>query len=172
MEAEASLVLFRRSLGHDVLLYTTNGDDGTHQALCQDNVYGLFPIVKEECMNHVSKRMGSVLFGLVDKNKTHRPMGGKRHLTRDLTTRLTFHSGNCSGRSCLRFNAGSAKSACKLSELDLKLGEITVIRAREEDALRLKKARARKQLRRKGAERNTNSADYCPGGFEMANSDT
>ncbi|KAG0432156.1 hypothetical protein HPB47_021100 [Ixodes persulcatus] len=92
MEVQAALLLFRRSLSLHGLRYTTivsDGDCRTHQALCQDNVYGLFPITKGECVNHVAKRMGSALRGLVEKNKTQQPMGGKGRLTQDLIKRLT-----------------------------------------------------------------------------------
>lgn len=60
MEVEAALILFSRSVTKHNLLYTTlvsDGDSATTSALVKENVY--VPVVKEECLNYVQKRMGT-----------------------------------------------------------------------------------------------------------------
>ncbi|XP_075742739.1 uncharacterized protein LOC142796312 [Rhipicephalus microplus] len=94
MEVEAAVTLFSRSLSKHNLRYTTivsDGDSATFSALQQDNVYGLVPIVKEECLNHVRKRMGTALRNLVQKSE--QALGGKGRLTKALIDKLTDYYG-------------------------------------------------------------------------------
>lgn len=56
-----------------------DGDNRTFFALTEGNVYGLVPIVKEDCLNHVQKEMGSELRNIVQKSE--KPLSGKRKLT-------------------------------------------------------------------------------------------
>ncbi|CAN8029862.1 unnamed protein product [Ixodes persulcatus] len=98
MEVEAATVLFGRSLDKHRLRYTTMLSDGDSRAfnnLQADKVYGFVPIEKEDCVNHVSKRMGTALRNLVQKQKGEgRPsLGGKGKLTGELITKLTMYYG-------------------------------------------------------------------------------
>lgn len=43
-------------------------DSATFTALVQENVYGLVPISKEECLNYVQKWMGIALYNLAQKS--------------------------------------------------------------------------------------------------------
>ncbi|XP_077500388.1 uncharacterized protein LOC144111119 [Amblyomma americanum] len=96
MEVEASLILFRRSLQKHGLRYTNivcDGDSRTFLALCEDKTYGFIPFTKEDCVNHVKKRMGTALRALVTKSKKGRPIGGKGGLTQALIKKLTNYYG-------------------------------------------------------------------------------
>ncbi|GFO04327.1 hypothetical protein PoB_003083200 [Plakobranchus ocellatus] len=67
MEVEAALVLWKRSTQHQ-MRYTVlvgDGDTKTFLALSNGNIYGGdCPIEKEECVNHVSKRLNTGLRNL------------------------------------------------------------------------------------------------------------
>ncbi|XP_075734797.1 uncharacterized protein LOC142775982 [Rhipicephalus microplus] len=94
MEVEAAIILFSRSLSKHNLHYTTlvsDGNSATFSALVQENVYGLVPISKEECLNHVQKRMGTALRNLVQKSD--KALGGKGRLTKALIDKLTDYYG-------------------------------------------------------------------------------
>ncbi|CAN8002261.1 unnamed protein product [Ixodes hexagonus] len=98
MEVKAATVLFGRSLQKHQLRYTTMLSDGDSRAFSNlqgDEVYGFVPIEKEDCVNHVSKRMGTALRNLVQKQKGEgRPsLGGKGKLTGELITKLTMYYG-------------------------------------------------------------------------------
>lgn len=69
----------------------SDGDSATFSALVQENVYGLVPISKEECLNHVQKRMGTALRNLVQKSD--KALGGKGRLTKALINKLTDYYG-------------------------------------------------------------------------------
>ncbi|KAH9383308.1 hypothetical protein HPB48_024428 [Haemaphysalis longicornis] len=72
MEVEAALELFRRSLSKSDLRYTTivcNGDCRTYLTLCADETYGFMRLTKEDCVNHVQKRMGTILRGIFTKSR-------------------------------------------------------------------------------------------------------
>lgn len=96
MEVEAALILFRRSLEKNDLRYTNivcDGDSRTFLALCQDRTYGFIPLKKEDCINHVKKRMGTALRTLITKSKKDQPIGGKGSLTQNLIKKLTDYYG-------------------------------------------------------------------------------
>lgn len=96
MEVEAALVLFRRSLEKHGLRYTNiicDGDSRTFLALCNDETYGFIKFTKEDCINHVKKRMGTNLRGLIKQGKKGQPLGGKGGLTQDLIKKLTTYYG-------------------------------------------------------------------------------
>ncbi|CAN8019459.1 unnamed protein product, partial [Ixodes persulcatus] len=98
MEVEAALILFKRSWERHNLRYTTvlcDGDSRSFAALQEANVYGFFPIHKEDCVNHVKKRMGTALRSLIQKQKGAAGMslGGKGRLTADLIARLSSYYG-------------------------------------------------------------------------------
>lgn len=81
MEVEAGLILFERSIERRNLRYTTvlcDGDSRTYNAIKDTKVYGFIDVQKEDCTNHVQKRMGTALRNLVQKKKTEgRSFGGK-----------------------------------------------------------------------------------------------
>ncbi|KAM7298916.1 uncharacterized protein ISCGN_019483 [Ixodes scapularis] len=94
MEVEAALTLLKRSVSKHDLRYTalvSDEDSRTFSALTEENVYGLVPIVKEECLNHVQKRMGTALRNLVQKS--NKPLSGKGRLTKALIDKLTDYYG-------------------------------------------------------------------------------
>ncbi len=73
MELVAGSILWKRSVTKSLLQYMTmlsDGDTKMYDYLCRENVYGdQYPIEKEECVNHVSKRMGTALRKLVTEKK-------------------------------------------------------------------------------------------------------
>lgn len=92
MEMEGALILFQRSKerGFRYTEMLGDGDAKTHQKLLNENVYDGFPIEKIECVNHVTKRLGTALRALVDKRKAQgQPIGGKGKLTADRIKKLT-----------------------------------------------------------------------------------
>lgn len=94
MEVDAALALFGRSLEKHDLRYTTlisDGDSRTFGALTEERTYGFVPIKKEECLNHVQKRMGTALRNL--SQKSDKPLGGKGRLTKALIEKLTGYYG-------------------------------------------------------------------------------
>lgn len=98
MEVEAALILFQRSLERHGLRYTTvlcDGDSRTFSALQEAKVYGYVEVQKEDCTNHVQKRMGTALRNLLQKQKSEgkRGLGGKGRLTGELITRLSTYYG-------------------------------------------------------------------------------
>lgn len=68
MESAGAVALWERSLSRK-LRYTTvvgDGDSAAYNALCKmnngDGPYGVdYPVTKEECLNHISKRLGTRL---------------------------------------------------------------------------------------------------------------
>lgn len=99
MEIIAAKTMFQRSLQKHQLRYTNvlcDGDSRTYTALSEDRVYGFIPIQKQECVNHVKKRMGTALCNLVEKNKSkdrELSMSGKGRLTQGLIKKLTNYYG-------------------------------------------------------------------------------
>ncbi|XP_077537466.1 uncharacterized protein LOC144149688 [Haemaphysalis longicornis] len=98
MEVEAALILFERSLQKYGLRYTTilcDGDCRTFLALQDKKVYGFIQIEKEDCVNHVQKRMFTNLKTALAKHKGSgsENLGGKGRLTGDLVTKLSSYYG-------------------------------------------------------------------------------
>lgn len=96
MEVQAALILFERSLAKYGLRYTTilcDGDCRTYLALSEAGVYGYIKIVKEDCINHVEKRMGTNLRTLKSKSGGAEGLGGKGRLTGELITKLSRYYG-------------------------------------------------------------------------------
>lgn len=96
MEVTAADILWKRSLTFK-MRYTTllsDGDSKTFNHLVNSEVYGPdITIVKEECINHVAKRLGTSLRKLVKDNKT---LGVTKHGSlKDVTiTKLTRYYQN------------------------------------------------------------------------------
>lgn len=98
MEVEAALILFKRSLERHNMRYTTvlcDGDSRTYLALVEEKVYGYIPIEKEDCVNHVEKRMGTALRNAVAKHKGSgsNSLGGRGKLTGELINRISSYYG-------------------------------------------------------------------------------
>lgn len=80
IEVQAALVLFERSLEKHGLRCPTvlcYGDCHTYLALLEGGVYGYIKIVKEDCFNHVEKRMGPNLRTPKYKDDRAESLGGK-----------------------------------------------------------------------------------------------
>ncbi|KAH7945181.1 hypothetical protein HPB49_007388 [Dermacentor silvarum] len=98
MEVEAAVLLFNRSLRKNGLRYTTilsDGDSRAFHALQEADVYGFIKIQKEDCVNHVQKRMGTALRNLIARHKGggSETLGGRGRLTGDLITKLSSYYG-------------------------------------------------------------------------------
>ena len=100
MEADAAETLWSRSVDRHKFRYTTllsDGDSKTHKHLCALNVYGDDTvIVKEECINHVAKRLGTALRKLSTQSKKKGvTLGGRGwgKLTHSAIVKLTAYFG-------------------------------------------------------------------------------
>lgn len=98
MEVEAARVLWRRSIERNKMRYVTmlsDGDSKTHSELCSIKPYGPdYDIEKEECVNHVSKRLGAALRNVVaDTRKQGITLGGRGEgrLTQVIIGKLTLY---------------------------------------------------------------------------------
>ena len=73
MEPEAAEVLWKRSMELHNMKYTIfvgDGDSKAHDRVVREQPYGQeVEIQKEECMNHVEKRIGTALRNLVQDCK-------------------------------------------------------------------------------------------------------
>ncbi|GFT04370.1 uncharacterized protein TNCV_1929071 [Trichonephila clavipes] len=83
MEMEAALTLWKRStsLGFRYITVLSDGDCKKFNYLCEKKVYGPDIVIKkEECINHVSKRLGTALRSTVkDCRAQGISLGGKAH---------------------------------------------------------------------------------------------
>ncbi|KAJ4433627.1 hypothetical protein ANN_15937 [Periplaneta americana] len=85
MEAEAALILWKRSEQYG-LRYTTilsDGDASTYKRISDEKPYGAsVAIKKEECINHIGKRLGTALRKAVSEWRTRGcKLGGRGHST-------------------------------------------------------------------------------------------
>ena len=98
MEKAAAELLWRRSVDRG-FRYTTllsDGDANTFKHLTGLKVYGDVVLEKEECINHVSKRLGTALRNLASSGKKAGvTLGGRGHgkLTQAAITKLTAYYG-------------------------------------------------------------------------------
>ena len=106
MEKAAAEVLWKRFVEKNKLRYTIllgGGDTKTFDHLNNIKVYGEDTIIKkEECINHVSKRMGTALRTLKkNSSKTGTTLGGRAQgsLT-DTLTKLTGYYGKAVRNNC------------------------------------------------------------------------
>ena len=80
MEVKAAEIMWARSLDRG-FRYTTvvsDGDAKTFRHLCDMRVYGEVVIAKEECINHVSKRLGMAMRNLLaQRRKDGVTLGGR-----------------------------------------------------------------------------------------------
>ena len=64
MEVECALHTWKRSVENHKICYTSmlcDGDSKSFDAICNSKVYGDVQVTKEDCVNHISKRMGTAL---------------------------------------------------------------------------------------------------------------
>ncbi|XP_077561420.1 uncharacterized protein LOC144177720 [Haemaphysalis longicornis] len=75
METEAALRIWHRTLSYSLQFTTflSDGDSSAYTAVCQAGVYGPKAVTKEDCTNHVAKRLGTAM----RKLKTPLPRGEK-----------------------------------------------------------------------------------------------
>lgn len=77
MEVEAALQLFRHSLSQNDLHYTSVICDSysrVYQTLCEEKPHRFMSILKEDCVNHMKKRMGTAFRTFVNKTKKGEPL--------------------------------------------------------------------------------------------------
>lgn len=81
MESRGAEILWQRSLKKWKMQYVnvlSDGDTNTYDKLCKLDPYNGVPIEKEECINHMSKRLGTGLRELVKTEKAKGvTLGGK-----------------------------------------------------------------------------------------------
>ena len=92
MEVESALQLWGRSVEVNKMRYTTmlcDGDSKSYDSVKAHSVYGDVSITKEDCINHVSKRMGTALRNLVAIAKAKKEsISGRGKLTQDKITKI------------------------------------------------------------------------------------
>lgn len=97
MEVEAAVTLFERSISRHGLRYTVmlcDGDSRSFHAVEEARVYGFIQVQKEDCINHVQKRMGTALRNLVHKHKgSGDTLSGRGRLTGDVIEKLSRYYG-------------------------------------------------------------------------------
>ena len=85
MEVECALRIWKRSVADHKIRYTSmlcDGDSKSFDAICEAKVYGDVKITKEDCVNHISKRMGTALRKLSAEAKSQgSSISGKGKLT-------------------------------------------------------------------------------------------
>ena len=110
MEVEAAKVVFGRSIANHNLRYSTmvsDGDCKTNSVLNNMKVYGEeHPVVKEDCVNHVAKRMFTSIEVLKAKEKhSDYPLTGRGKLTAAIQKKLCGYYG-----SNLKLNAPNVQA--------------------------------------------------------------
>ncbi|XP_059158376.1 uncharacterized protein LOC131942490 [Physella acuta] len=99
MESEQAVTMWNRSLSKHNFRYLTMVGDGDSKAFEQVkalNVYGKDLVEKEECLNHVSKRLGTALRNVVqDSSKKKITLGGRKpgSLTAEKIRKLSIYYG-------------------------------------------------------------------------------
>ena len=98
MEVECALRIWRRLEQKHNLRYTvmlSDGDSKAYDSVVSDKPYGQdIAIEKEDCVNHISKRMGTALRNLVATSKAQRQsIAGKGKLTQERITKVQNYYG-------------------------------------------------------------------------------
>ncbi|KAK3746870.1 hypothetical protein QZH41_008129, partial [Actinostola sp. cb2023] len=124
MEASGVVMLFQRSIEKMKLRYTPfvgDGDSKAYTDVCKAEPYGPAVFIpKEECISHVTKRMGTALRNLVKDWKGEKLADGKclagagRLTLKRIDTIQGFYG------SAIRNNKGSAKEMAKAARAILK----------------------------------------------------
>ena len=86
MEVECAKRIWQRSVSENRLRYTVmlcDGDSKAFDAVSSLNLYGAGnKVIKEDCINHVAKRMGTALMNIISESKVQKDaIGGKGKLT-------------------------------------------------------------------------------------------
>ena len=102
MEVECALRLWNRSESEHKLRYTTmlcDGDSKASDTIQKSKVYGpCTNNIKEDCVNHISKRMGTALRNLVAVSKAKKvSLSGKGKLTQEKITKIQNYYGRSGG---------------------------------------------------------------------------
>ncbi|KAG0421933.1 hypothetical protein HPB47_002211 [Ixodes persulcatus] len=144
MEVDAALILLQHSLSLHGLRYTTmlcDGDSRSYHGVAEAKVYGFTEVEKEDCTNHVRKRMGTALHKLVQKHKSDNGgcISGKGRLTGDLITKLAMET--VVAEAIMRFNLGKQQATSSiLRELHLNQSSKSSQRAAEKGCPRTLRA--------------------------------
>ena len=98
MEMECAQRIWQRSETKFKFRYTTllsDGDSKTYDRLVKTNIYGdSIEIRKEECINHVAKRMGTALNNLISQCKAEKcSISGKGKLTKEKIIKIQNYYG-------------------------------------------------------------------------------
>lgn len=98
MEAEAAKRIWKRSISKFNFRYTimlSDGDSKTYKTLKDLSIYGSdHPISKEECINHVAKRMYNGLISLKETHKsTKKSIHGRGKMTDELMRKFQSYYG-------------------------------------------------------------------------------
>lgn len=109
MEAEAAVRIWSRSIQKNKMRYVTfigDGDSSAYRAVSNLKPYGDIQVHKEECINHVSKRLGTQPRKLREKSKVttgrgrkRSTLGGRNKLTDKVLDKLPFYYGQAVRRN-------------------------------------------------------------------------
>lgn len=109
MEAEGAIRIWGRSIVRNKMRYVKfvgDGDSSAFRAVTNLQPYGDTNVTKEECVNHVSKRLGARLRKLREESKEETAsgrkrttIGGKNKLTDKVIEKLTFYYGQAIRRN-------------------------------------------------------------------------
>ena len=85
MEVGCASCMWKRSIEDHKIRYTSmlcDGDSKSFGAICEAKVYGEVDVTKEDCVNHIARRMGSILRRLsVEAKAQGSSISGKGKLT-------------------------------------------------------------------------------------------
>lgn len=109
MEGEAAVRIWGRSVQNNKIRYVTfigDGDSSAYRAVTNLKPYGDITVKKEECINHVSKRVGTPLRKLREQSKVitsrgrkRSTLGGRSKLTDKVIDKLPFYYGQAVRRN-------------------------------------------------------------------------
>ena len=110
METEAAKRMWGRSIQRYNFRYKemlSDGDAKAHTAVCEDAPYGPDCVIEKiDCVNHVTKRMGTALRTLLDKQKAMgESIGGRGKLTEDMVKKLQGYYG-----AAIKANSGNLEA--------------------------------------------------------------
>ena len=98
MEVECAVRLWKRSVEEHKFRYITmlsDGDSKAYDALVESNIYGdSIKLSKEDCVNHVSKRMGTAIRNLISSAKAQgQSITGRGKLTASKAAKIQNYYG-------------------------------------------------------------------------------
>ncbi|KAL8616728.1 hypothetical protein ACOMHN_017766 [Nucella lapillus] len=114
MEMEGAVKISERSVDLHGFRYTEmlgDGDAKTYKRVIEADPYEGYPIEKLECVNHVTKRMGTALRNLVQKRKAQsQTISGRGRLTDIRIKKLTNYYGSAIKKECRGSGSDEASS--------------------------------------------------------------